>query len=229
MSEARINFVVETFTKALGWDEPPAPVETTKIDTVKKNKLPASENSSAPMTDADITPAFAPEPPQETAKTVPTVVEIYNQANQNASQKIAEAKPAVEEIIQQTSDKMAELKNSTGTSTTSFVKNHIDTIFTTKGRLNRLAYFLKGIKACAIILVGAIVSDFASLLGGIIILAGVIGGWMLGIRRLHDLDRSGWWMLIGFVPYVNFVFSLYIVFVKGTDGYNRYGADPLRE
>jgi uncharacterized membrane protein YhaH (DUF805 family) len=48
------------------------------------------------------------------------------------------------------------------------------------------------------------------------------------IRRLHDVNRSGWWMLIsltciGIIPLIIWVCS------KGTDGPNDFGDDPLQE
>lgn len=49
----------------------------------------------------------------------------------------------------------------------------------------------------------------------------------LSIRRLHDLEKDGMFVLLGFVPTVNFIFWLYLCIVKGTDGPNQYGADPL--
>ena len=49
----------------------------------------------------------------------------------------------------------------------------------------------------------------------------------LTIRRLHDLNRSGWYYLVLFVPLVNVLFSLYLFFAPGTVGPNQYGADPL--
>ena len=55
----------------------------------------------------------------------------------------------------------------------------------------------------------------------------VVPSTMLGIRRLHDLDKTGWWLLLGFVPLINLAFALYLIFVEGTRGPNRYGPDPL--
>ena len=52
---------------------------------------------------------------------------------------------------------------------------------------------------------------------------------MMGVRRLHDLDKSGWWMLLLFVPLVNILFYIYILFFKGTEGPNQYGEDPLQQ
>lgn len=56
------------------------------------------------------------------------------------------------------------------------------------------------------------------------------------VRRFHDYNLSGWWVLavfvIGAVPYVGFVASIVafvITVLKGTDGDNKYGPDPLRE
>ncbi len=49
----------------------------------------------------------------------------------------------------------------------------------------------------------------------------------LAIRRLHDLDRSGWWYLICLVPVVGGLVLLYFFVTKGTEGDNRFGADPL--
>lgn len=49
-----------------------------------------------------------------------------------------------------------------------------------------------------------------------------------GVRRLHDLDKSGWWYVLFFIPVVNFLFAIYFGFFKGTDGTNSYGPDPLR-
>lgn len=32
-----------------------------------------------------------------------------------------------------------------------------------------------------------------------------LGNWSLQVRRLHDTNRSGWWILIGFVPIIGFI------------------------
>jgi len=49
----------------------------------------------------------------------------------------------------------------------------------------------------------------------------------LMIRRLHDLDKGGMWALLNFIPVVNIIFFIYLLCVKGTDGYNQFGEDPL--
>jgi uncharacterized membrane protein YhaH (DUF805 family) len=48
------------------------------------------------------------------------------------------------------------------------------------------------------------------------------------VRRLHDINRSGWWQLIIFVPIVGWIVDLYWMIKKGTSGPNRFGEDPLQ-
>jgi len=46
---------------------------------------------------------------------------------------------------------------------------------------------------------------------------------LFAIRRLHDLDLSGWWCLLGLVPLVNVLLGLFLLLKGGTDGVNRFG------
>lgn len=46
-------------------------------------------------------------------------------------------------------------------------------------------------------------------------------------RRLHDVGRSGWWILIAFVPIVGGLILLYWMVISGEDDENRFGANPL--
>nr|WP_313504490.1 DUF805 domain-containing protein [Stenotrophomonas pavanii] len=43
------------------------------------------------------------------------------------------------------------------------------------------------------------------------------------LRRLHDTDRSGWWLLLGFVPFASLVLLVFLV-LPSTPGDNRFGA-----
>jgi uncharacterized membrane protein YhaH (DUF805 family) len=42
------------------------------------------------------------------------------------------------------------------------------------------------------------------------------------VRRLHDIDKSGWWVLIGFVPFAGAIILLIFTLRKGTPELNRY-------
>ena len=49
----------------------------------------------------------------------------------------------------------------------------------------------------------------------------------VGARRLHDIDRSGWWLLIGFIPLIGLIVLIVFFATRGQAGANRFGADPL--
>lgn len=47
-----------------------------------------------------------------------------------------------------------------------------------------------------------------------------------GVRRLHDQDKSGWLLLLGFIPIVGGLIMLVLMLLSGTAGPNQYGPDP---
>lgn len=49
------------------------------------------------------------------------------------------------------------------------------------------------------------------------------------VRRFHDQAMSGWYLLLGFVPFVGTLIWLFFMVRPGTNGPNRYGPDPRRE
>lgn len=56
--------------------------------------------------------------------------------------------------------------------------------------------------------------------GNFITLCTILPSLAAGVRRLHDINKSGWWIL---VP----LYNLYLFAQKGTEGANYYGPDPL--
>lgn len=66
---------------------------------------------------------------------------------------------------------------------------------------------------------------------GLIIVAMVLAFhlWMLVaglsscVRRLHDIEKSGWWMLIAIIPLINLIFLIWLSAVAGDDAPNYYG------
>jgi uncharacterized membrane protein YhaH (DUF805 family) len=48
-----------------------------------------------------------------------------------------------------------------------------------------------------------------------------------GIKRVHDRNRSGWFLLLAFVPILNIWLMIELYFLPGTPGDNRFGPDPL--
>jgi len=51
----------------------------------------------------------------------------------------------------------------------------------------------------------------------------------VGVRRLHDADKSGWWVLLGLIPIVGQIILIAFWVLDGTPGPNWYGPDPKRE
>ena len=107
-----------------------------------------------------------------------------------------------------------------------------DEIFTTEGRLNRWPYFTKGlllnVGGGLIAAIAAIIPLIGPFIAVGISIGMIVGAWMLITRRLHDLNKSGWYGLLLFVPIVDIFVGLCLLFMKGTDGPNEYGPDPLQ-
>ena len=66
----------------------------------------------------------------------------------------------------------------------------------------------------------------AGLLSGIYGLAVLIPTLAVTVRRLYDIDRSGWWILIGLVPLIGAIVLLVFALLDGTPDTNRYGPNP---
>ena len=56
----------------------------------------------------------------------------------------------------------------------------------------------------------------------------LIPGISAGVRRLHDRDKSGWFMLISFIPILGAIFLIVMLAEKGTSGKNKFGEYPLK-
>ena len=54
----------------------------------------------------------------------------------------------------------------------------------------------------------------------------LVPGLAVGARRLHDIDRSGWWQLLWFVPFIGWLILLVFFCLDSNSGPNRFGPDP---
>lgn len=61
---------------------------------------------------------------------------------------------------------------------------------------------------------------------GIFLLAFLIPGLAVQVRRFHDQDKSGWFVLLGFIPYIGGIILIVFMCIEGTRGPNRFGPDP---
>ena len=67
---------------------------------------------------------------------------------------------------------------------------------------------------------------FAMILLVVFTLGSIIPAIAVQVRRFHDQDRSGWFILLNFIPYVGGLIVLVMMFLDGTPGANRFGPDP---
>jgi uncharacterized membrane protein YhaH (DUF805 family) len=99
--------------------------------------------------------------------------------------------------------------------------------------LNIISYLILFAVGGAAIMAGSdpdAIREFFSTAGGAITLVISLISFVIyvifGIRRLHDINKSGWLMLLLIIPLVNLIFMIYLLLARGTDGANRFG--PVR-
>lgn len=63
-------------------------------------------------------------------------------------------------------------------------------------------------------------------LGIVYSLAVLIPGIAVGVRRLHDTGRSGWWMLINLIPLLGLIVFIVFAVQDSQEGENQYGPNP---
>lgn len=112
------------------------------------------------------------------------------------------------------------------------------------GRLNRIGYFLAFVFIIVYFLVPLILqisfrssgtSNIRALVNIVSLIWGLAGmilmipaGISINIRRWHDLNKSGWYTLLGLIPLVGYVLPIILLFVPGTKSSNNYGEPDTR-
>ena len=67
-------------------------------------------------------------------------------------------------------------------------------------------------------------SAVGAVAGGLFLLAVFLPCLTVAIRRLHDCDRTGWWLWLAVLPVVGWIWLIRILARAGTQGPNRFGA-----
>ena len=66
----------------------------------------------------------------------------------------------------------------------------------------------------------------SGLLGQLFEIAVLVPSLALGARRLHDINRTGWWLLLLFVLVIGWIVLIVWAIKRGDEGPNKYGPDP---
>jgi uncharacterized membrane protein YhaH (DUF805 family) len=77
-----------------------------------------------------------------------------------------------------------------------------------------------------LIVAGQVIGNLGSILALLFLLAMMIPSLSVGVRRLHDIDRSGWWLLISFIPLIGAIVLIVFAVQDSQSGDNRFGSNP---
>jgi uncharacterized membrane protein YhaH (DUF805 family) len=96
------------------------------------------------------------------------------------------------------------------------------------GRAARSEFWYWFLFVLILSIIGNVIDAIISLpaVGVIISLGLLIPNIAVGVRRLHDIDRTGWWYLLVFTGIGAILLIVWACF-KGTTGSNRFGPDPI--
>ena len=96
-----------------------------------------------------------------------------------------------------------------------------------KGRIPRLVYTVAYFSA--VIVSGVLYRMFiqSPFIANIVVMPALMIVLLnLSVKRFHDINKSGWYVLLFFLPVVNFLTFLYLLFKKGTEDANPFGPSP---
>jgi uncharacterized membrane protein YhaH (DUF805 family) len=97
-----------------------------------------------------------------------------------------------------------------------------------EGRARRKEYWYFFLFNVLIALVLAVIGRVLNtmILSTIYSLAVLLPGLAVSVRRLHDTDKSGWWLLIALIPFIGAIVLFVFTLMDSTPGTNQYGPSP---
>lgn len=121
------------------------------------------------------------------------------------------------------------------------VNSYLRKYATFRGRASRAEYWYAYLFCSILILLAAIfdisliakfftlhsAEEAPSLFVSLVTLALFFPSIAISVRRLHDTERSGWWLLLILVPIVGTIALIVFFCQRGTEGTNRFGYDPV--
>lgn len=106
---------------------------------------------------------------------------------------------------------------------------------TFEGRARRKEYWYFVLFYCLAIVAFAIVDVIVGtydaetgigVFSGLLVLALILPSLAVTVRRLHDTDRSGWWVLVNFIPLIGALVLIVFTVLDSQPGANRFGPNP---
>ncbi|KQL33090.1 hypothetical protein AN960_22060 [Bacillus sp. FJAT-25509] len=97
------------------------------------------------------------------------------------------------------------------------------------GRARRTEYWMFFLFNAIITIILSIlqsIADIDNILTGIYGLLTILPSLAVGARRLHDSGRSGWWLLLGIIPFIGTIILIIFFCLDSEEGDNRFGANP---
>ena len=96
------------------------------------------------------------------------------------------------------------------------------------GRARRKEFWMFALINFIIAIVLSVVDSMIGMpvLGLIYSLGVLLPGLAVGARRLHDIGKSGWWLLIGLVPFIGIIVLIIFFVMDSNPGDNQYGPNP---
>ena len=115
-----------------------------------------------------------------------------------------------------------------------FLMNFIESIqtcykkfFDFSGRASKSEYWWFQLYNIILYILTFVFQNDLMLLLSILIIVNLLPVYAAGVRRIHDVNKSGWWVLISFVPIIGlYIFVLLIT--DGSKGKNRFGPKPKK-
>jgi uncharacterized membrane protein YhaH (DUF805 family) len=106
--------------------------------------------------------------------------------------------------------------------------------FSGRSRRKEYWFFVLGVFIAAIVLsIIERIAGLSGMVGGvygplttILLLGVIIPSIAVQVRRFHDQDKSGWFVLLSLIPFIGAIIVLVFMFLEGTKGPNRFGPDP---
>jgi uncharacterized membrane protein YhaH (DUF805 family) len=101
-----------------------------------------------------------------------------------------------------------------------------------EGRMGRLNFATWSIAItvlaalAAVLLLSGLTLLNPTVAGVIVVTGSLVANLAINVKRLHDINWSGWLVLLSLVPYVGLIIPLILLFMPGTQGANRFGPEP---